>query len=45
MMEVLKLDFINGIGAHFGHGLELLRNASIDAALERHHHARQPSAK
>ena len=30
----VKLDFINGIGAHFGHGLELLRNASIDAALE-----------
>ena len=30
----VKLDFINGIGAHFGHGLEFLRNASIDAALE-----------
>ncbi len=30
----VKLDFINGIGAHFGHGLELLRNASIDASLE-----------
>ncbi len=30
----IKLDFINGIGAHFGHGLEFLRNASIDAAIE-----------
>ena len=30
----VKLDFINGIGAHFGHGLELLRNASIDASIE-----------
>ena len=30
----VKLDFINGIGAHFGHGLDILRNASIDAALE-----------
>mgnify|MGYP001482048230 CR=1 FL=1 len=30
----IKLDFINGIGAHFGHSLELLRNASIDASLE-----------
>ncbi len=30
----VKIDFINGIGAHFGHGLEFLRNASIDAALE-----------
>ncbi len=30
----IKLDFINGIGAHFGHSLELLRNASIDAAIE-----------
>ena len=30
----IKLDFINGIGAHFGHSLELLRNASIDACLE-----------
>lgn len=29
----VKLDFINGIGAHFGHGLELLRHASIDAAI------------
>lgn len=30
----VKLDFINGIGAHFGHGLEFLRNASIDASIE-----------
>ena len=30
----VKLDFINGIGAHFGHSLEFLRNASIDAAIE-----------
>ena len=30
----IKLDFINGIGAHFGHSLDVLRNASIDAALE-----------
>lgn len=30
----IKLDFINGIGAHMGHGLEFLRNASIDASIE-----------
>ncbi|MEK9727376.1 MAG: aminotransferase class III-fold pyridoxal phosphate-dependent enzyme [Candidatus Margulisiibacteriota bacterium] len=30
----IKLDFINGIGAHFGHSLEVLRNGSIDAAIE-----------
>jgi 4-aminobutyrate aminotransferase-like enzyme len=30
----VKLDFINGIGAHFGHGMALLRNAGIDAAIE-----------
>tara|TARA_B100001121_G_C18699945_1_gene627042 strand:+ start:9620 stop:10990 length:1371 start_codon:yes stop_codon:yes gene_type:complete len=30
----IKLDFINGIGAHFGHSLEILRNASIDATIE-----------
>jgi acetylornithine/N-succinyldiaminopimelate aminotransferase len=30
----VKLDFINGIGAHFGHSLDFLRDASIDAALE-----------
>ena len=30
----IKLDFINGIGAHFGHSIEMLRNASIDAAIE-----------
>ncbi|MEC8678624.1 MAG: aminotransferase class III-fold pyridoxal phosphate-dependent enzyme, partial [Candidatus Margulisiibacteriota bacterium] len=30
----IKLDFINGIGAHFGHSLELLRNANINAAIE-----------
>ena len=28
------MDFINGIGSLFGHSLELLRNASIDAAIE-----------
>ncbi len=30
----IKLDFINGIGAHFGHSLDFLQDASIDAALE-----------
>jgi acetylornithine/N-succinyldiaminopimelate aminotransferase len=30
----VKLDFINGIGAHFGHSLDFLRDASIDAAIE-----------
>ena len=30
----IKLDFINGIGAHFGHSLEILRNSNINAAIE-----------
>ena len=30
----VKMDFINGIGAHFGHSMKNLRDAAIDAAIE-----------
>ena len=30
----VKLDFINGIGAHFGHQIPFIRDAAINAAIQ-----------